>query len=73
MRRIVLFSIFVITILSLIAWIFWREEYRYSLPAVKPEHISDVTEGDTINLCELGLPQTDYLFIHFYIFRYNIL
>lgn len=44
--------------------IFWQQEYRYSLPAPKPENYREVVVGQTVNYPESILKGP--AFIHFY-------
>ena len=66
------------SVLALIGFIAWEQEYQYTLPTPKPAHLKDVRLGDTVDLSFLddrAGPGNTY--IHFYNFecpcsRFNI-
>lgn len=67
--------LFVIGILCLIASIFWRQEFQYTLPTKAPRDLKRVSLGDSVEI-NLSKNQRD-IFIHFYNYdcpcsRFNI-
>lgn len=77
MKKGVLFSVFLLLALVAIGFIFWEQEYQFSLPTPKPEGITSLAKGDSVDLVSKGLPYADNLFIHFYNYdcpcsRFNI-
>ena len=73
-KKIILFSIVSLSIISTIGYIFWRQEYRFNLPTPKPENLKIVNAGDSIQLDFLGKKPS---FVHFYNYdcpcsRFNI-
>jgi len=66
MRKVLLFSFFAATILSGIGWIFWEQEYKFTLPTPVPAELRQVETGDSVTLELNGLSASSNLFIHFY-------
>jgi hypothetical protein len=67
--RILLFTVIMLSIMTLIGWIFWEQELQYSLPTPLPSHFVDVKIGDTVEVTkELGLKQGEMAFLHFFNF-----
>jgi peroxiredoxin len=64
--------------MSIMGWLFWKQEYQFLRPTAKPNHLQNVVHGDTVDLSYLkreGI--TKNTFIHFYNYdcpcsRFNI-
>lgn len=74
--KITLYILLVISVLSLIAWIFWEQEYKYTLPTPVPSNFVNVNIGDQVTLPSLDLDESN-TYIHFYNYdcpcsRFNI-
>ncbi|MFY8036701.1 MAG: TlpA family protein disulfide reductase [Cyclobacteriaceae bacterium] len=65
MIRTGLVTLFLISIVGGMAFIFWNEEMKYALPTPVPNNYKTVDVGTPINLSELDLPSTS-LYLHFY-------
>ncbi|SMG46180.1 AhpC/TSA family protein [Marivirga sericea] len=78
--RILLAVLLTISILSVIGFLFWEQEWKFSKPTPVPSNHITVQTGDSIPddvISMLGLTSADQLFIHFYNFdcpcsRFNI-
>lgn len=65
MIRTALVGVFLASVFGAIAYIFWKEEVRYTLPTPIPANYQAVAVGETIPTSELGLPNKA-LYLHFY-------
>lgn len=65
MIRTALVGVFLVSVFGAIAYIFWKEEVRYTLPTPIPANYRAVAVGETIPTSELGLPNKA-LYLHFY-------
>jgi hypothetical protein len=57
---------FLLTVSGVVAYIFWSEEVRYSLPTPIPINYKTVSVSTAINLVEFGLSSTSAKYLHFY-------
>ena len=60
----IIFSISTLLILSLVGWIFWEQEYKFSLPTPIPQNLNEVAIGDSVIGNQFGNKGITY--IHFY-------
>ncbi|MBI3221364.1 MAG: AhpC/TSA family protein [Bacteroidetes bacterium] len=65
MLRFIFVGLFLSAVFGTMAFIFWKEEIRYSLPTPVPANYESVQVGAPINRSDLGLPSSS-LYLHFY-------
>ncbi len=75
--KIILFIVFIKTVLISIGCIFWHQEYQYALPTPKPNELIQLNAGDSIDKTSLPFEIAGNTFIHFYNYdcpcsRFNI-
>ena len=69
--RIFLAIVLTVSVVSLIGFIFWEQEWKFSKPTPVPLKLNERVVGDSISselFLSLGLEETEQLFIHFYNF-----
>jgi hypothetical protein len=57
---------FLLTVSGVVAYIFWSEEVRYSLPTPIPVNYKAVSVTTTIELKEFGFSEASAKYLHFY-------
>lgn len=75
--RILFFMLFSSSIIGIIGFIFWEQEYKFSLPTPKPEHLVNLQSGDTVDHSKLPFSTSKKTYVHFYNYdcpcsRFNI-
>lgn len=66
MRKVLLF-IWLTAIFSVIGYIFWHEDFKYSLPTPVPEGYREVQKGEPVSLADLvPITENKPLFFHFF-------
>lgn len=67
--KIISFTIIILSLLTVIGWIFWEQELKYSLPTPVPANFVNVHVGDTIDLQpEIHITQNRFVLLHFFNF-----
>ena len=66
MRKLLFFALFVTGILGAIGFIFWEQEYKFTLPTPAPENLKQVDTGDSVWLEFTGPTTRKGMFIHFF-------
>ncbi|MEL7003266.1 MAG: hypothetical protein AAFN93_11110, partial [Bacteroidota bacterium] len=74
--KITLYSVAVFSILSLIGWLFWEQEFKYTQPTPVPANLVMLDTGDSVDIPLIGNYQGS-LYVHFYNYdcpcsRFNI-
>ncbi len=66
MRKLLLFTLFVMGIMGAIGYIFWEQEYKFTLPTPIPENLKEVDAGDSVWLDFAEPTDRKGMFIHFF-------
>jgi hypothetical protein len=67
--RIFAFTAIMLSAMTMIGWIFWKQELQYALPTPVPTNFVDVKMGEKVDLtAELGLNTDRPAFLHFFNF-----
>lgn len=66
MKKKILLGLWFSLLLVAISFIFWQNEYKYSLPTPIPENFHDVALGTKIDLGQYGVEDSKPIFIHFF-------
>lgn len=66
MKRKLLLGLLLSFLFVLISFLFWKNEYKYSLPTPIPENHQDVALGTFIDLAEKNTARNKAVFIHFF-------
>ncbi|MCA6074681.1 TlpA family protein disulfide reductase [Fulvivirga sedimenti] len=77
MQKILLFLALTLTALGGIGFLFWEQEYKYTLPTPIPQNLKQVETGDSVEAILPRLPGKKGVFVHFYNYdcpcsRFNI-
>jgi hypothetical protein len=65
-KKVFLFSAFVLSVASLIGWIFWEHEIKYASPTPLPNNFKNVSVGAQIDLVSLNIPADKSTVLHFF-------
>lgn len=66
MKKKILLGLWFSLLLVAISFLFWQNEYKYSLPTPIPENFHDVALGTKIDLGHYGTEDGKPIFIHFF-------
>jgi peroxiredoxin len=67
--KLILFTMLMISTVTLMGWIFWEQELQYSLPTPVPANFVDVKAGDTVDLKnDLAMRENKPALLHFFNF-----
>lgn len=64
--RILLFSIFLVFVFSILAYLYWQQEIQYLLPTPKPSALKEVEIGDKLNENFINNNFKKGVFVHFF-------
>ena len=68
-RKLILFLIVIPTAVTLIGWVFWKQELRYTLPTPVPSNFVDVKAGTKVDLVrEIPTTNNKPTLLHFFNF-----
>src|SRR5687768_9634557 len=62
----ILFILFTVSAISLIGWIFWQYELKYSLPTPVPSHFRDVKLGEVVSVTGKEIESGKPALLHFF-------
>jgi peroxiredoxin len=65
-KKIIFFTVFALSAISLIGWIFWEHEIKYASPTPLPDNFKDVSVGSQIDLRSINLPEGKSTVLHFF-------
>lgn len=65
-KKIIFFTVFALSAISLIGWIFWEHEIKYASPTPLPDNFKDVSVGSQIDLRSINLPGGKSTVLHFF-------
>ncbi len=65
-KRIILFSVFVLSAAGFIGWIFWEHEIKYASPTPLPDNFRNVSIGSQIDLSGMHIPSGKSTVLHFF-------
>jgi len=65
-KKIIFFTVFALSAISLIGWIFWEHEIKYASPTPLPDNFKNVSVGSQIDLRSIKLPGGKSTVLHFF-------
>ena len=65
-KKIIFFSVFVLSVAGLIGRIFWQHELKYALPTPLPDNFSDVSIGSQVDFGAKDIPTGKSTLLHFF-------
>ena len=66
LKKIIFFSVFAISAMGLIGWIFWEHEIKYASPTPLPDNFKDVGVGSRIDLGPMNVASGKSTVLHFF-------
>lgn len=66
-QKIVVFTMICLAIATFISWVFWHQEFKYSLPTPVPSDFVDIKVGEKVDLKrEISITDGNPVLLHFY-------
>jgi peroxiredoxin len=65
-KKIIFFSVFALSAIGLIGWIFWEHEIKYASPTPVPDNFKDVNVGSRIDLSSVNVLPGKSTVLHFF-------
>jgi peroxiredoxin len=65
-KKIIFFTVFALSAMSLIGWIFWEHEIKYASPTPVPSNFKDVSIGSRVDISSLKISTEKSTVLHFF-------